>query len=311
MNSSINTTMGRREWLMLIVLSLLWGTSFLAIEIALRELSPLWIVTLRITLAALALWVMVLLLGLRPKFNATIWWAFLIMGLTNNVIPFNLIVWGQQFINSGLAAILNATTPIFSVLVAALMLHDEKPGLGKFIGVGFGFIGTVLMIGPQALEGIGDDVLGQLAILGASLSYALSAAFGRRFNGLGLNPLVSAAGMLTVSSALLLPLALILGSASDVLKIHSHTVLALLSLAILSTALAYQIYFRVLASSGATNILLVTFLIPVSAVLLGYVFLQESLRWEHFAGMALIGLGLLAIDGRLLRQLGKDESRSL
>lgn len=308
MHSPINTTMGGREWLQLLILSGLWGASFFFAEILLQELSPLMIVAMRVSLGAGFLWLFLGLSGQLKRVPLRVWPLFLGMGLLNNIIPFNLIVWGQQHIASGLAAILNATTPLFSVLVAAWLLSDEKPTLMKYIGVGIGFVGTVLMIGPEALQSLGQAVWAQLAIIGASISYAFSAALGRKFSSTGLSPLTTAAGMLTVSALVLLPLALLQGGGPSVPALSESAWAALLGLAVLSTAVAYQLYFSVLKSAGATNILLVTFLIPVTTILLGTFFLGETLALIHYIGMGLIGLGLIAIDGRWLKHWQKSKS---
>ena len=235
--------------------------------------------------------------------DARVWLAFLVMGLINNLVPFSLIVWGQVYIASGLAAILNATTPMFTVIVAGLLLPDERFTPAKLVGVVLGFAGVAVMIGPAALEGLGDNLLAQLAVLGAALSYAFAGVFGRRFKTLGLNPVTTAAGQVSASTLILLPIVLLFELPLDTGSLTTTGVAAIVALGLLSTAVAYILYFRILASAGATNLLLVTFLIPISAILLGATVLGERLAIEHFAGMARIGLGLAAIDGRPLDRL--------
>jgi len=302
MNSSINRAMGTKEWVMLLTLSLLWGGSFFFVEVIISELPPLTIVFLRVALAAVALWLFAIVIGLRPPMTIGAWTAFLIMGLLNNVIPFTLIVWGQTHIASGLASILNATTPLFTVIVAGILLADERTTPMKLVGVIIGFVGVILMIGPSALSGFGTDILAQIAVLGAAMSYAFAGVFGRRFKAMGIDPVVTAAGQVTASSIVLAPVAIYIDRPFSLDVPAIGTVAAIVSLAILSTAAAYILYFRILASAGATNLLLVTFLIPVSAILLGSLVLGESLELIHFLGMALIGFGLSAIDGRLWRR---------
>ena len=294
--------MGAREWAMLLSLSVLWGGSFFFVEVVISELPPLTVVFLRVALAAVALWLFAIVIGLRPPMTIEAWTAFLIMGLLNNVIPFTLIVWGQTHIASGLASILNATTPLFTVIVAGILLADEGITPMKLIGVVIGFVGVILMIGPSALGGLGADVLAQVAVLGAAMSYAFAGVFGRRFKAMGINPVVTAAGQVTASSIVIAPAAIYIDRPFSLNVPAIGTVAAIISLAILSTAVAYILYFRILASAGATNLLLVTFLIPVSAILLGSLVLGESLELIHFLGMALIGFGLSAIDGRLWRR---------
>lgn len=226
--------------------------------------------------------------------------------MLNNLVPFSLIFWGQTRIAVGLAAILNATTPLFTVVLAHFLTRDEPLSANRVAGVLAGVAGVAVMIGPEALHELGLHLLAQIAVLGAALSYALAGIFGRRFQDMP--PIVSAAGQVTASTVLLLPVVVLLerpwpGLALGALSWGASTWGAILGLALLSTALAYLIYFRLLASAGATNLLLVTFLIPVSAIALGASLLGERLEVQHLAGMALIGLGLAAIDGRPLRPL--------
>lgn len=299
----INSTMGPAEWSLLIVLSILWGGSFFFVGVAVHDLPPFTIVALRVGLAAAALHLFLLATGRRMPGDGRVWLAFLGMGFLNNLIPFSLIVWGQTHIASSLAAILNATTPLFSVLVAHGLTRDEKLTAGRVAGIALGIAGVAAIIGPSALRGLGDNVLGQLAILGASLSYAFAAVFGRRFRGMGISPQCTATGQVTASTLMLLPLALVFDRPWILPAPGLETWAAVTGLAVLSTAVAYLIYFRILASSGATNLMLVTFLIPVSATLLGISVLGETLKPQHLAGMLLIGTGLAAIDGRLVKRL--------
>lgn len=289
------------EWLLLIVLSILWGGSFLFNGILVRELPPFTIVTARVALAALALWTIVRISGHAVPRSREVCLAFFGMGILNNIIPFSLIVWGQTHIASGLASILNATTPLFAVLAAHLLTQDEKMTGSRLAGVLVGFLGVALMIGPSVLSDLGTNVLAQLAVLGAAVSYSIAGIFGRRFRRMGLPPLLPAAGQVTASAVLLLPVALIVDRPWTLAMPSAEAWAALFGLAFLATALAYVIFFRILATAGATNLMLVTFLIPVSAILLGALVLGEMLAPKHFAGMALIAVGLAAIDGRLLR----------
>ena len=298
----VNRTMTTAEWTMLLTMSVLWGASFFFVGIAVKELPPLTIVVLRVALAAAMLYVALRILGLRLPHDRSAWAAFFGMGLFNNVIPFCLIVWAQTHIASGLAAILNATTPLFTVLVAHHFTNDERMTPNRLAGVLIGFCGVVLMIGPAALRGLGTDVLAQLAVLGATLSYAFAGVFGRRFARMGIAPMATAAGQVTASAIMLAPVALVIDQPWTLPMPGAATWGSILGIAALSTALGYVLYFRILATAGATNLLLVTFLIPVSAILLGAL-LGERLSPQHFAGMALIGAGLAAIDGRLLRRL--------
>jgi drug/metabolite transporter (DMT)-like permease len=290
--------MGPLEWLLLVALSVLWGGSFFFVEVALIELPPFTVVLARVALAALALLLIVLASGHPLPRSPRLWGAFVVMGALNNLIPFSLIVWGQTRIGSGLASILNATTPLFTVVLAHLLTRDERLTPGRLAGVLAGLAGVAVMIGPEALAGLGSQVLGKLAVLGGALSYALAGIFGRRF--CTTPPLVTALGQVSASTLLILPLALLADRPWTLPQPGLATIGALAGIALLSTALAYVIYFRILAAAGATNLLLVTFLIPVSALVLGTAILGERLTAAQLAGMALIGFGLAAIGGRPL-----------
>ena len=303
------------DWSLLVALSILWGGSFFFVGIAVRELPPFTIVAMRVALAALALGGLLWILGLPMPRDRRTWIAFFGMGALNNLVPFCLIVWGQTQIASGVASVLNATTPLFGVMVAHVLTRDEKMTGNRLAGVLVGFAGVAVMIGPSALEGLvgagpGSGLLAQLAVLGAALSYSFAGIFGRRFKSMGVSPLVTATGQVTASTLMLVPVAL-LADRPWTLPMPSVAAWgAVIGIALLSTALAYVIFFRILASAGATNLMLVTFLIPVSAILLGGLFLGERLAVRHGVGMALIAGGLAAIDGRLSAWLGQRRSAS-
>ena len=285
------------DWLLLVFLSILWGGSFFFAKIAVDELPPLTLALGRVGIAAALLAVLAGVAGLVALARA--WPAFAVLGLLNNVIPFTLIFWGQTHIPSGLASIFNATTPIFTALIAHFATRDEKLDAAKLVGVTTGFVGVVAMLGPEVLGDIGVGLWAQLACLVAAVSYAVAGIWGRRLARL---PAVTvAAGQLIAASVVLAPLAMLVDRPWRLAMPSPAALAALLALAVLSTALAYVIYFRILARAGATNLLLVTFLIPVSAILLGTAVLGERLAPHHFAGMAIIAVGLAAIDGRPAR----------
>lgn len=290
-------------WGMLGLLSVLWGGSFFFIGVIVIELPPLWIVLLRLALAAPVLWLIVLVLRLAIPTSVAVWRTFIGMGLLNNVIPFCLIVWGQTHIASGLAAILNATTPLFTVLIARYLLADERGGVLKVCGTILGFMGVILMLGLSSLQGLTTQVVAQLAILGAAISYALASVYGRRFKALHINAITVAAGQVTAAALILALITVCFEHPLNWRAISPQVWLATVGLAVFSTALAYILYFRILASAGATNLALVTFLVPVTAILLGTLWLDETLQVTHFVGMGLIGIGLAAIDGRLFKRV--------
>lgn len=289
--------MRAREWSLLVLLSILWGGSFFFTKVALAELGPFTIVFFRVAFAALALNIVASAIGASLWRAGTPWRQLLVMGALNNALPFSLIFWGQTTITSGLASILNATTPLFTVVVAHIFTRDERMTVRKLVGVLAGLAGVAILIGPD----LGGSIWGQIACLVAALSYAFAGIYGRRFKALGVQPLQAAAGQLTASAMLILPIMLLAEPAWPMPSAVTWSAVA--GLALLSTALAYVLYFRILAAAGATNLLLVTFLIPVTAILLGATFLGERLELRQFAGMGLIGLGLAAIDGRIAARL--------
>lgn len=283
--------MALRVWLWLLSLSVLWGGGFVCAKVALGELAPFTVVFIRVSLAALTFALVVPLRWDAP------WRTFFAMGLLNNALPFSLIFWGQTAIASGLASILNATTPLFTLIVAHFLTADERIGRTKVAALLMGLAGVVVLVGPDILAR-DSGFWGQIACLGAALSYAFAGVYGRRFKRMGIAPTEAAAGQVTASAVLILPIMLLVDRPWTLAAAPSLTVwLALAGLALLSTALGYVLYFRILAAAGATNLLLVTFLIPVTAILLGAVVLGERLEPRHFAGMALIGAGLALIDG--------------
>ena len=295
--------MGLRVWTWLLSLSVLWGGSFFFAKVAIGELGPFTVVFARVALAALALDIVLAATAKSLFRRDTPWRDYFVMGLLNNALPFSLIFWGQTQVASGLASILNATTPLFTLLVAHVLTEDEKIDRAKIAALLSGLAGVTLLVGPDVLVG-GSGLWGQPACLAAALSYAFAGVFGRRFRVLGVAPIEAAAGQVTASAVLILPIMLLVDRPWTLAAAPSLTVWAALAgLALLSTALAYVLYFRILAAAGATNLLLVTFLIPVTAILLGAGVLGERLEPRQFAGMALIGVGLAVIDGRIARLL--------
>lgn len=285
--------MSAKNWALLTTLSLLWGGSFLFVELALRGLPTLTIVWGRVAGAAalLALWVGMARIGFPPR---RAWGALLVMGALNNVIPFTLFVLAQGRIEGGLAAIVNATTPLWTVLVAHTFTKDEKLTLPKALGLLLGFAGVLVIAGG------GSGALWAIAAcLGAALSYGFAGVWGRRFKPMGLRPLQVAMGMVSASALILTPIWLAVDRPWAMARPEAGPVLAVLALAGFCTAFAYILYFRLLADAGAVMLSLVTFLVPVSALALGAVILQERVTPGDLAGLGLVLAGLLAMDGRL------------
>jgi drug/metabolite transporter (DMT)-like permease len=299
--SAIKQSMGLREWAMLITLSMIWGGSFFFNRVAVTGLPVLTIVACRVAFAACILWLIVAATRTPLPDDRRTYGQLFILGFVNSVIPFSLIVWGQTRIGSGLASILNATTPFFTIIVANAFLADERLTWQKFSGVIIGIAGVAAMIGVSAFEEASADVIAELALIAASVAYAFGTTFARRFRSLP--PLIVATGQITSAALIITPIAIIADQVWTLPMPRTEVILSVTGLAALCTAFAYLLYFRILRSAGATNVALVTFLVPVSAILLGILFLGESLQPRHFIGMAAISAGLALIDGRLLRRI--------
>jgi drug/metabolite transporter (DMT)-like permease len=309
-----------KDWQRLLLLSLLWGGTFLLSAIAIKGwpagagngLPPLTVVMIRVLVAAATLLVILRVLRVTIPSGGAVWLAFFGMGLLNNALPFSLIFWGQSqmpvSVAAGLASILNATTPLFTVFVAHLVTKDEKATPPKLMAVLLGLVGVAIMVGLDFVSGIGASLPGYLACLGAALIYAFAGIFGRRFKSIGVQPLQAAFGQVAASSCLMVIVACLVDRPWTQPMPGTMPVLAVVAMGIVSTALAYILFFQILASAGATNLVLVTFLIPVSAILLGIVVLGEALKLQHIIGMAFIAAGLAAIDGRLLRRFRPSAS---
>lgn len=295
------TSVSTRAWAEMGLLALIWGASFLSIKLGLEEIPFLTLVAHRVIWACVILWIYVLVRRLPVTGDPRIWGAFVVMGMLNNVIPFALMAWGQQFIETGLTSIFNAGTAIFGVLVAALCFADERLTLRKSIGVAVAFIGVAVAIGLEILQQFDIRSLAQLAVIGGTFSYALASAWARK-RLMGLTAPVAAAGMLTGASLILLPAALVMDGAPTWPALP-QTYLAVGYFAVFGTAFAYLLYYRVLAMVGTGNAMLVTLLIPPVAIILGAVVLEERLAPQAFWGFALLAAGLLILDGRALRWL--------
>jgi drug/metabolite transporter (DMT)-like permease len=301
MNSQPSSHISRHAWLMLLALGLLWGGSFFFAGVAVKHVPPFTLAFLRFSLAALALHLFIAgrhgiygLLRVR-------WRPFVILGLFNNVLPHSMIFLGQTEIGAGLASILNATTPIWTVIVAHMLTEDEKLTARKLAGTLIGLAGTVVLFSPQ-LETDADAPLWAMALpLAAAIAYGFAAVWGRQFRDVP--PPVTAAGQMTASTLIILPVVLLHDMPWQLPPPPMGAIAAVLALALLSTALAYILYFRLISTAGATNASLVTLLVPPSAILLSTLFLGERMGLEDWVGLALILIGLLVLDGRLTRRI--------
>lgn len=288
-------------WGLLALLASIWGASFLSIRIALDEIAPLTAVAHRVGWATLVLWVYVLCRRMALPRGRGLWVGFLGMGLLNNVIPFSLMAWGQLHIPSGLTSIFNASTAVFGVLIAALLLSDERLTRRKALGVALGFVGVVTAIGIQNLRNFDITSLAQIAVVAGAVSYACAGVWARKRLA-GIAPEIAAVGMLTTSTLIMLPLAWWIDGPIR-MDLAPRTMLAIAYYALGATALAYLLYYRVLAAAGSGNLMLVTLMITPVAIVLGAAVLGETLDANAFKGFALLALGLLVIDGRLIDRL--------
>lgn len=291
---------------MLVGLGLLWGGSFFFAGVAVKHVPPFTLAFLRFALAALALHIFIA--GRYDIYHVlrTRWPAFLLLGLLNNAVPHSLIFLGQTEIGAGLASILNATTPIWTVIVAHLMTEDEKLTRRKLIGALIGLAGTVVLFSPQLSLRTGAPLWAMALPLIAAISYGFAAVWSRQFRGIA--PPVTAAGQLTSSTLIILPIVLLHDVSGRLSMPPIGAIGAILALAFLSTALAYILYFRLISVAGATNASLVTLLVPPSAILLSVLFLGEHVGSEDWLGLGLILLGLVVLDGRLADRLGRQNA---
>jgi drug/metabolite transporter (DMT)-like permease len=289
------TSLSLRAWAELILLAVIWSASFLAVRTALDEIGPFTAVLWRIGLAAvlLALWCALRGVPWPPRRSLA---PLAVMGVMNTALPFSLLAWGQQFISTGLTSILNASTAIFGVLAAALLLADERLTAPRAAGVALGFAGVVTVIGPDALLAFDLTSAAQLAVLGATLCYALSGVWARKRLS-GLPPVTAALGMLTAATLVMVPVTLMVEGVPSV-ALQPATLAGILYAACASTALAYLLYYRVLAMAGSGNLLLVTLLIPPMAIALGALVRDEALPPQAFAGLALLATGLMLLNRR-------------
>ncbi len=303
MTSTKAPTIDLTSGLLLLALATVWGGSFFFAEIALREVPPLTIALHRVFWAVPALALVVFWQGIAIPKSIRAWMCYLVMGALNNAIPFSLIFWGQTSISSGLASILNGTTAVFGAVVAGMLLVDEPLTPRKIIGALFGVFGVGVIMGLDALTSFSLQNLGQLAVIGAALSYAFAGVWGKRYLA-KYPPIMNAFGMLVGSTVLMLPVA-IFTEGMPVMNLSREVWASLFAIAIASTAVAYLLYFKILARAGSSNLMLVTLLIPPVAVSLGVVFLGEKLGIEALLGFGIIAAGIAITDGRLLARINR------
>ena len=292
--------MGPREWAALVLLSVIWGASFFFYRVMVRELQPFTIVLGRLAIGAIALHVFLLFSGQTMRFGPRTWGRFALLGLINNVIPFALIAASETRIGAGVAALLIGAVPVLTAVFGHFLTHDERLTWNRAVGVLFGIAGVAVLIGKDALQGLANsDFVGELICLSATVIYALGGLYSRRFAGIP--PLKVATGQVTMGAVIALPLALVVDHPWTLPMPSPPVWASLVCIAVVGTSLAYILFFRIVAKSGAMNISLVTLLQPVSAGFLGWLFLGETFTANAVAGLGVIGLGLACIDGRLVK----------
>ena len=287
-------------WGLIAILSILWGGAFFLIEVGLRSYSPNILVFMRLALAVPPMWIVMRLMGERLPTDMKSWALLMVVGALNCALPFILFFWGQQYLDSGYASILNATTPIWGVVVAHFMTHDEKATPARIVGVLVGMAGIIVMVGPDAMKGLSNNLLAQIACIVSTLFYSFAAIYGRRLSQTQMTPMVVATGQTAMAALFMLPVVLLFDQPWAMAMPRLDSTLAGITLALLSTALAYILYFRLIDRAGASNAQLVAFLMPILAVILGIAFLGERLSGGQIAGAGLIAVGLAILDGRLV-----------
>ena len=287
-------------WLLIGILAILWGGAFFLIEVGLRSFPPITLVFIRVAFAVPPMLVAMRLMGLCLPSSAPEWGLLTVVGALNCALPFTLFFWGQQYLDSGYASILNATTPLWGVLTAHFLTRDEKATPARIIGVLTGMAGIIVMVGPAAMKGLSNNLLAQIACVISTIFYSLAAIYGRRLSQTTLTPMAVATGQTVTATILMIPIVLLVDQPWTMATPRLDATLAGLTLALLSTALAYTLYFRLIDRAGASNAQLVAFLMPILAVILGIAFLGEHLNEGQIIGAVLIAFGLMIIDGRLL-----------
>jgi drug/metabolite transporter (DMT)-like permease len=286
------------DWALLAFLAALWSSSYVLVALAVHDVPPLTLVFVRATLAAILLWGWARASGVRFPTSPRTWGALTFLGFLNCALPFWLLFWGQQHIASSLAGILISTGPLLTIICAHFLTRDERLNGRKAIGVCCGLVGTAVLIGVDALRDFNVESLAEIAVIGAALCYALAAVLSRQFAGQP--PIVTAVGQLAAGGLMALPVALAIDRPWTLPAPSVAGLGATMALTLFCTAVAYVGFFRVLHRAGASNAMLVSFLTPIGASIIGVVVLGERLAAHNLAGMALIFAGLAVLDGRVL-----------
>ena len=290
--------MSRQAWLLLLLLSSIWGASFLFIEMALEAMGPITLAFFRVTIASLSLGLYIIITGFRLPMSRDFWASVFVMGLLNNAIPFSFIAYGQLTITGGMASIINANTAFFGVIVAAIFLANERLSASRLCGVLIGIAGVIIVMGPRELLQFDITKIGQLAVVIATLSYAFASVWGR-LRLQGYEGAVTAFGT-SLCASLILALIMIFAEGVPDFAITSNLIIVAIGLGVFGTAAAYIIYFKILSIAGASNLMLVTIIVPVFAVTLDALILSQLVSLSELGGFAVIALGLVILDGRVM-----------
>jgi drug/metabolite transporter (DMT)-like permease len=282
----------------IIFLAALWGPSFLFIKIAVQEIPPLTMAAARVTLAAVILYGVLRLYRRKLPRERHIWGKFFIAGLMGNALPFVLFNWGEMYIDSALAAILNGTTPLFTLVIAHFFIHDDRLSRDKVIGAFIGFGGLLMLVAPSLMDGFHATTLGLLAVTTAAMCYGVNIVFTKKFLR-GLPGLVGPTAQLSMASLILLPISFTLEQPLSLPMPSTAATASVVALAVIGTALAFIVYYRLLETTPASALAMVTYLIPVFGVLLGVLILDEKLQWNAYAGFILILLGVMVVNGAI------------
>ena len=294
--------MNNKTWLLVILLGFIWGSSFLFTEILLNYINPVLIVFFRVSLASIILIIYVLFFtNLKFNLSKEILLIFFTMGLLNNVIPFLLIAYAQETITGGLASILNANTSFFTIFLASLFLKDEKLTNYRLLGIIIGIIGVVVIVGFENLSELKNYNFGIVLMLFSCLSYSFAGIFAKT-KLTNIHPTISATGMLSMSTIILFPF-IIIYNGDELININSTVLYYSCMFAFICTVLAYFLYFKILETNGAGNLLICTIIIPPSSILLNAFFINEIIKIYELIGLIIITLGLIILDGRIINYI--------
>ena len=293
--------MANKDWLLVLLLGLFWGSSFFFVEVLLKYLSPFTIVYLRVCIASIFLILFIYIKGVKFQFTFNNFFNLSIMSILNNIFPFLLITFGQQSTSGGLASILNANTSFVAIILASLFLPLERLSLNRVLGVSIGILGVVIAIGYQNILQLKNDDLGKYLIIIATISYGFAGVWGKlRLNNL--SPIIAATGMLTISTIILTPYA-ITNHLVEIYSLNFYIFKYAFIFAIICSVFAYFLYFKILESAGAGNLLICTIIIPPSSIFLNAFFLDQNITTNEYLGLIIIILGLIILDGRLFKKI--------